>query len=77
MSLPAPAMSYSFRFCVDEEGGPGEHASVAQTSPIQDPCNMPAKELFLSDMVRRLQADAAPLLTGDIVILTSSHVSRE
>ena len=77
MSLPAPAMSFSFGFCVDEEGVPGEHASVAQTSPIQDPCNMPAKELFLSDMVRRLQANAAHLHTGEIVLLTCSHFSSQ
>lgn len=77
MSLPAPAMSFSFGFCVDEEGAPAEHASVVQTSPLQDPCNTSAKELFLSDLVRRLQANVAHLYTGEIVLLTRSHYSNQ
>jgi len=77
VSLPAPAMSFSFGFCVDEEGAPGEHASVVQISPLQDPCNTSAKELFLSDLVRRLQANVAHLYTGEIVLLTRSHYSNQ
>jgi len=77
VSLPAPAMSFSFGFCVDEEGAPAEHASVVQTSPLQDPCNTSAKELFLSELVRRLQANVAHLYTGEIVLLTRSHYSNQ